>query len=369
MKQPLGVPYDPNGGRVIAMFGIVIGHVAYSFAKFNSFNFNQADVGVIYAIINQPGLFIFIILAGMVQALGKKKIDGVQEYIKFEQSKFLRIMVPYFSVSLATMVFKLLAPGGVIAANEIPGYLVRLVIAPRGGPSAHLWFLYWLMTVFLIWPFLVRFLTHRKVFIILAVLFITAIMPIPWPKDSAGYSFFGLVDIAYHTFLFIFGYWYGTWSRGRLRRPLLALLCSACIFAGTLILHFTVYLPEGVTGQVLRNIIDLTYRMSGALFYIWLTGIIVLKIPRYRRFISKLAFHSYDIYLLHLAFVTHPIVFVVSKLLHPGRSLTYVLSIPLTIVIIFITYKLAKLIRYFPRVAFFVVGSPIKKRLPSARRG
>jgi len=355
--------FDLNGPRGLAAFGIVMGHVAQAFARYRFSHYDNRFILYIGDGFGVPCLFMFMLLAGIANAMMKPPKLELREYLRFERKKFLQLFVPYLSVSLLTLVVKVLAPGKVITLSEAPYSVLYLFLAPRGGPSAHLWFLYWLMSVFVIWPFLKPVITRQRLPFLLAASFLLAIQPIEWPTIGHGdkrYALLGLPTLVQHFPVFVFGYYYGLKVMSRQQHYLRYIILTGIGFAGWMYVFFTYPVPESYGWAVGYRVTYLVGNTCAGLFLLWLVGLIAGQFKKARRITSYLAVRAYDVYLLHLAFAVHPIVFAMSRL-RPDVIGTIALFIVAGIIAWLVSLFMGSAIRRIPILGAVLLGVPMRR--------
>ncbi|MCY2930930.1 MAG: acyltransferase [Planctomycetota bacterium] len=379
MGKTRSLRLDLNAPRVLAIFGIILFHVTQYF-KTHEFPGHQADsTDILGEIISKPALVIFVLLAGIAHAFGTPRLATLQAYLPYVRTKLRQIMLPYLCVSLLSMGVKLAAPGG-RDSGAVGDWLLNMLWVPNGGPAGHLWFLYWLMTIFLFWPLLAPLTTPGRLPFLAGGLFLLAVQPIPLPATHAG-SCFGLANLQRLLPVFVLGVWYGSTMLTRQKRYARVVIVSGSVFAAWLAAYFTwfAFFKEGNQSDqyapaLLFKTGHAVGELSGAIFLLHLSGLAGGLLRRGRKFLGFLACHSFDTYLLHVAFVAHPLVLALSFLarrleLRPGAGAEYVLFFVVAILVSLITPALGAWIRRAPVLPVLLFGEAPRKRTPAPSGG
>lgn len=298
----------------------------------------------------------FMLVAGFVAGLGRK-MPSLARYPSFIWGKFCRLMLPFLAVSLLQGCIKTAA--GIYNAQGFLNAGINSLIAPHGGLAGHLWFLYCLMSIFLVWP-AINSIMHTVFRIpVLVMLVLLAILPIPWPSRT-GSDILGLAQLTWWLPIFALGYLYGDKLLPQKPRKW-TILALMVIVTATLVLHFMVTTPRGLVWDMLHRAIRFLGHLTGGLFIIRFSSLLNLMRNRLRNVLLTLGLYSYDVYLLHVALVGHPLTYLLG-LLHPALIVSRLLSIPMFFAMTFVPVGLGVLIRRIPRLAFVVVGVPMPKK-------
>ena len=382
---------DLDAARAFAAFAVVLLHVTQYFARHGLKHLHPWFANVEQA-TNFLHIPTFMLVAGMVLALYGRPVRNVGEYLRFEWKKVLRLMLPFVSVSLMTLAVKVLAPG--YEVSDTRQKFVNMVLAPRAALAPHLWFLYCLMSVFILWPLVRRLATARTAGVLLAALVVVAILPIPWPEvqraDAAlagdagagqaalaeslrsregadGRPMFGLADVAWYLPIFALGYLYGDrlmkW-RGRGAVTLAAFVAVAAAIA----VHLKVEWPGGAGWETAARAVRFAGYVAGGLFIVGLSGAICAHAQAFGRFLARVGAYTYDVYLLHVALVAHPLVYALAKV-RPGPVDTYVLYILATPATMAIAMAIGWVIRGVPPAGFVMLGVPWRRRARRTQPG
>ncbi|UCD30373.1 MAG: acyltransferase, partial [Planctomycetota bacterium] len=328
------------------------------FEKCNLEHLNPNFLHILIGTVSSIHIPVFMLTAGIVLAMSGSQIRTLADYYRFEYKKFLRLMLPYISISVMQLAIETAAPIGGFPQTRVA--LANMVLIPMQAPAGHLWFLYCLMCIFLIWPIFSSIKTKFLHPILLAGMVMLAILPIPWPKSEAGTFLFGLRELTWFLPMFAVGYWYGLWLVNPNRRNLLPAILAGCACAAAMCYRQLVPLPEDFVGATLWLSIRLAGYIGGGLCILWLCDIINTWTGRICEYLAGIGLRSYDIYLLHVGLVGQPLVFALS-MLHPGMVTTYILFILATIATLLVPMLIGEIIRRIPSLAFIMLGIPIRK--------
>ncbi len=301
----------------------------------------------------------FMLMAGFAAGMSRETVVDLASYIRFAGRKFCRLMLPFLSVSLLTLVIKTTLLGG--TAGRLTFWqgcmaTVDSVLVPRSGIAGHLWFLHCLMLIFLIWPLLQRSIPSRRTSMLLVVLAAASLIPIRWPVDGEGWSWFGLADVVTYLPIFALGFWYRRDAADGWRPRVGHLAAAAAVFIAVLCILVTRPWPS-LDGGMPKRVLTLVAFTSGALMVFWGCGLLDRHAERPAAVLARIGFYSYDIYLLHVIMVGHPLSLLVGRL-RPGVPSVYFWFAAVVLATMLIPMVIGRMIRRFPRLAFIVLGLP-----------
>lgn len=358
---------DWDMARAIAALCVILHHVLQYFPRLGMPFPNAAALRELSLALPYVHMPVFSLLAGAVVAARGRKVRTLGDYAQFERKKFLRLMLPYFSLSILQGTIKLFATAR--GLDEIKNEVLAVFVVPHGGAMPHGWFLYMLMLIFLFWPLIRPVAESRAVPLLLAVLIGVAVWPIAWPlyhrtlvgqPDSTPY--FELHRLSWYLPMFIIGYMYGRhrYSQGRPRG--LAVVLAGVLFALGLLSRLQAILPE--SEDVAFRATKWLASLSGGFFVILFCGWWGSRPGRTQSILAKTGYYSYDIYLFHVI-VGHAMVLALRKL-GAGGTVTYVLVPTVVVASALISWGIGKALRRVPPLAFLVLGVP---RRPMPRAG
>jgi surface polysaccharide O-acyltransferase-like enzyme len=288
----------------------------------------------VYGAIGPMGLPLFVMLSG---ALLLDKSKGDEPMRVFFKKRFNRIGLPMIFWTIFYFVWSF-AHGTAVTINSI----LQGVIS---GSYNHLWFLYLLIGLYLVTPFLrvlVNHLDQRKFFYLLAICFVgTIIVPI--------LQYF---ETAYNPVMFILTGWVGYFLLGRfllgVKMPNKWILVGAVTF-GVAVSIFGTFQVMAVAGQsyatAMHESLSFNFIIASAAMFLLLTAIPASKIQTHsliNRLIGWISRNTLPIYLLHI------VVFEIFEYNYLGveisvHSMNPIVSIPL---LALVTFVLTSLIVY-----------------------
>ena len=353
---------DVDIARAIAQFIVVLNHIPQYFQRYHLDHLDSTMCRWILTGVNYLHMPTFMLVAGYVLAGGRDDTVGLGGYWRFERKKLCRLILPFLSISLMTLAIKMVLPGD--SARGVGASLIGMVTAPRSGVAPHLWFLWCLMSIFLVWPLVRRVTPEHLLPWVWVGLIVLAVWPIPWPTDAHGSSVLGLSDLAWYLPMFMLGYL----CRQR-RREVSTFGSKVAVVAGALALAAMVVVaqtdgPALPGGDLTVSAIRFAGHMAGGLCVLSVAGLIAARTVRPRALLAGVGRRSYDIYLLHVALVGHPLVLVISRL-HPGPVMTYVYFAVALVVTMFLPIGIGELIRRVPPLAYVMLGVPVRRALVS----
>lgn len=175
---------------------VVFGHSHYSSGDSNAV-YNTIN-GFIY-VFHMP---LFFWIAGFLflnSSVQKPKIDGLA-YLKWIGNKALRLLVPYFVLSIIFVFPKYYVENGNFGG--IGMYLVHSLYMPRQSVWGHFWFLPVLFNMYVLFGFLKMVLNSKNEILIVLILFVLSVVLYFMPIDS---EILGLTDLRKLTVFFMIG--------------------------------------------------------------------------------------------------------------------------------------------------------------------
>jgi len=345
--------------RAIAALCVILYHVLQYFPRLGMPFPDAAAMKELVLVLPYIHMPAFCLLAGTMLGVGGKNVRTLGDYGRFERKKFLRLILPYLSLSILQGAIKLFATAR--GLDEIRNEVLAVFIVPHGGAMPHGWFLYMLMLIFLFWPLLRPVVDSKAMPLLLTVLVGIAVWPIAWPlyyrtvggqPDSTPY--FELHRLSWYLPMFVIGYLYGrhAWSQ---RRPrVLAVVLAGGIFALGLLSRHPAFLPESET--VAFRAVKWVASLSGGFFVILLCGWWSERPGREPSILIKAGYYSYDIYLFHVI-VGHALVMALRKAGMSG-AVTYVLVPGVVVTSALISWGIGQALRRVRPLAFLLLGLP-----------
>lgn len=159
--------------KALCIIAVVLGH-------FNPSSTTEAWDRVTY-FLNSFHMPLFMFASGMLFSYGRKNVS----YLTFLRGKLKRIAVPYLITSVAIILIKLSAQTFVSVDHSVePFSLVRMFWYPSA--AYHLWFLWVLMTIFLIVPL---FKSKKSVYALTGLALILHFLPVEFPSIFCLFMF------------------------------------------------------------------------------------------------------------------------------------------------------------------------------------
>jgi peptidoglycan/LPS O-acetylase OafA/YrhL len=346
---------DIDIARAVAIFTIVLHHIPQYFVRYDFDYFPPELASNIISTVSFVNVPTFMLIAGIVLGFSYPRIRSLKNYWQFEYRKLCRLMLPFIAVSLMQLTIKVMLFGD--TKLQIPAQLIAMVLTPIKGPAPHLWFLYVLMTIFLIWPLFGKLTTTKLIPFLWAAFFVIAVLPVQWP------NYFKINGLIGYLPIFTLGYWYSTSSLNRRHYGWPAVIIAGILVVSARLGCHVIPRTEGYCWAVLYNAVRLSGSTCGALFVFWLCGIVCQLNNRISKALATAGLYSYDIYLLHVALIAHPLMLILSRTVHPGIFMTWVLFIITSLITMIAPIFIGKMIRLLPPLAFVMLGVPIKRKV------
>jgi fucose 4-O-acetylase-like acetyltransferase len=154
---------------ILRGIGITLVVVGHSFPAQSLNNFFYRFINDFIYLFHMP---LFFVISGFFA--GKIfTISGIREYGSFVKTKFLRLMVPYFAVTMIAIPFKFMLNDFALRTMHLSHLLRNLFIYPWENPILFFWFLYTLFGIFVLAPLIKKLPS----IIILMIFFITYLLP------------------------------------------------------------------------------------------------------------------------------------------------------------------------------------------------
>jgi peptidoglycan/LPS O-acetylase OafA/YrhL len=350
---------DFDIARFFAAFAVVTHHISQYSSRYHIGTFSPKFGDSLVEIVSFIHIPTFMLISGMLTSASETRVHGLNDYFRFEGKKFCRLMLPFLSISMLHLAIKAVTPTEVLSKGTTA--LANTLLTPNSGAAGHLWFLYCLMSIFLIWPLLNPLVSGKTYAILFSVLLALAILPIHWPLAQNGQSLFGLSSLFWYLPIFMIGCCYHPRSHDVHKYALQGIVIAGFVLTASILIHFFVSWPQDFLFLAIRNAIRMAGLISAAFFVLWLSGIISKHTNLLTKSLIIAGFYSYDIYLLHVALAGHPLCYAISKL-HPGNITTYALFVALIFATMIIPMGIGWLIRRVPSLAFVMLGVPMRKR-------
>lgn len=346
--------------RIIAAFLVILEHMLQFFPRFGMNFFHEDFSRECIYVLKSIHISVFITIAGILIGLSRRQIDGIDSYLQFEHKKFLRLMLPYFSISVLQLLVKVFVPGR--GCTEVPSAILGTFVSPHSGGMPHGWYLMTLMTIFLLWPLLKPLADGRAWWTLLAGLITLAVLPIPWPEFQGAivsWPYFELNRTTWYLPIFAVAYWYGRYMFEHKEPGLRVVVTGAAVFFIALLGYRFTSWPGGFSWCSLARMVKWLACLSSGFCVVWMCRFCCRKPGKIKRWLSTAGLYSYDVYLLHVI-VGHALVLALSRL-HPGGVMIYTLVGVMGILTLIVSMGIGQIIRRSDFLAFVILGEPRKK--------
>jgi acyltransferase len=318
--------YEVNLIKGIAILLVCIGHAATS-----SFLPRPITYEVIVQFIYAFHMPLFFVVSGFL-SIKSFDMNLRKDYIKFVKNKFIRLGVPFITISLFTNVLMVLMKG--LINKEISTSIFEMFKItfsyPENGVMGALWFLYTLFIVSIITPLLGKF--SWKVIMIIGIL-----LNIFIPQNI---SFLALNRVSF----FLIYYFIGMYIRKiyELKNSInYKSNVYIDIFSVVIIAIYSVLIAkEIVVNQFVINIYKFICGILGIILAIDFT-LFIKKYNNLKLIFNKLGEHSMDIYIFSWFFQVLSMIFITKILKIDNYSIFFIsnfivgsLSLPFSIFII-----------------------------------
>lgn len=276
--------------RVLACFLVVLLHVSSEYVVGNIENYNfQFTVGNFYDSISRICVPLFVMLSGAFLLENPKN----KNFTNFYKKSLSKIGIPTFSWSLIYVVYSyIIGIGGEIIINKPFNYLSPIKNWILGKPFYHLWYLYMIIGLYILTPLIIRLKedikekTFFKISIILLILSIAI---------SAYSSLIWLIQFIIYLGYFMIGSSLKNYFMKKTFNLKISILIS--ILSGISIFFITEYFVKyNLFNKTLYFYGNLTpFVILGSIF----TFITFLNLKIENNLFSNLAYHSFNIYLIH----------------------------------------------------------------------
>jgi len=348
---------DLDIARAVAVFLVLVFHITQYFGKCG-FDFpGPVLTSFLLCSLGSIHIPVFMLVAGTVLALSGRQVGTPKEYGSFVRGKVLRIMLPYVSITVLHLPIMILTPDkGLDRAAVVT---LNMLIEPMAGPAGHLWFLYALMSMFLVWPFFAKVRSRKVQFGLFLGMIALAIFSPPLLAYWELRPLFGFHEFRWFLPMFFFGYWYGGYAIRREGGGIALILIVGSVWAVSVAALVWVQWPTGFAWVITRRMVAWLGYLTGGLFVIWLCNVVDRWRSPIRAHLLMVGQRAYDVYLLH-AVLAQSLVFLLSKL-EPSTLVSGVVFCALPFIVLCVTLGIGQLIRCWPRAGFVVLGDVPRK--------
>jgi len=306
----------------IAIIGLIIWHTYHTPLPL----INKSFSDLLWRIFSEYAMPLFMFASGFLFGFSRKEISSPSDYVHFIKTKFKRLMVPYFAVwaiyVTAEFTAEFLSNFTSLHYHVDRNIWTYILLNPIKGRALHLWFIYQLFIVFLLFPILRKVIHNASVLFLLT--WVLWLFPIP------GSEIFDFVNLRIFIFFFSFGYFYSHCNFQKIN----AYATVLCLLALVLFAAFSLNL-RSITVQLdayVVNIDKFNYFMgilkkflAVACFYLFSVVVKNYKNPLVYA-LKYLGLYSMVIYLFHHIALGLMRAFFIN-VLHVGESMHVIASI------------------------------------------
>lgn len=327
--------------RLIALILVVLGHSTASYTKswVYSANLNSNLYNFLSIYVSSFHLLVFVFASGLTYAYKQKSGHAYSSYLILIKKKFNRLILPYFFIGSLYMI-----PIGMLLniSRYNKSYLVNLRDFILGYSNGHLWYLFMLFDVFLVYYFIEKKLTSRKNIIIITIFLIILKMISKQIPDffeiNSMMNYLIIFHLGYCTYLY--RYKISLLTRNILKKHnVITLISSILTISLILLIKSNIPYIYGVTSFI-YSIIDIIICIIGIVQVYSL--ILIINKSKYLDYVKKINKYNFNIYLLH-----EPIIFIIlSYLLSLNVNPTIIVLLCFSLSII-ISILILKVYYYF----------------------
>lgn len=284
--------------RVFAIFIVVLGHsmIVYS-STWNTFElrvgsnfFNNLKI---YIDVFQMPLFIFV--SGYLYHFSRIELDRYKRKSRFIMNKFIRLLIPYFSVAILYVIpIRLLIEYKEYQGNNFLELIFNNVFL--GNDIGHLWFLPTLFTIFILFYFFEHFISMLPFF--LGTLFFIGV--------SVVSGFFPAIFFIQQTLNYLLYFYIGYKIRelvqnGKYRDNNLVFICLTIIQFVGIVFSVLTRNQDFILLNGMSIVLDKVGSLSSVLFFYFLLSKFSSNYPKITesKGIKYFDKESFQIYLFH----------------------------------------------------------------------
>ena len=310
--------------KAFACFLVVLGHLLQSLQKANLDNYTQITDFIDWFIylFHMP---LFMCMSGFLYCKSKKEFTW-ENYKKFEKKKIINLLVPYITFYLVFILINVIFSGSV---NNKRG--IEDVLNIFNNPMPPYWFLYALLSIFLLIPLVEKMLKHNKQQIF-SLLIILKVISIFWKsKIYLINSFMG------YAIYFYFGSFIKEKSGLENQKQIIKNIIMTMFY---IIMAIVLYKYKTVCNAKLLGIINIIFAVIG----IYISINLFRNVDKFK-ILDTFKSYTFQIYLTHTIFAAG-IRIVLLKLGNTSYVIHFVLGILASIYIPVMMSIISKKIKY-----------------------
>lgn len=228
---------------------------------------------------------LFMLLAGFLFQNSVERRQKTLRIIPFIKKKFLRLMVPYFFLSLCIAILNLILQQFIRVKQQVTcAYFIKMCYENIGGSATFLWFLYTLFLIFIIAIVFVRIPKGQYLLLFLACIFHFLPLPSALYMDAVG------------TYLIYFVT--GTYVYKSFRETDFVSYKKILLFICSFILSYIVL--QNISSPFLRSLVTCLCGLSACMVILYVSYVCIKWNNLFIRALRIVGNYSSYIYLLHM---------------------------------------------------------------------
>ena len=264
--------------KAFACLLVVIGHLLMSLRAIDNYR-NVTDFIVWFIYLFHMPLFMF--LSGILYHK-QTNISTLKDYKTFEFKKIINLAIPYVTFYSITMILSMIFSNSVNTPKGLDEWIGII-----NNPMAPYWFLYALLSIFIIVPLLEKLFKNNKniVLFIFAILKIISIFIIP--------NIYFIKSIMMYGFYFYLGAFIKIDEKNDNNKNYLIIMLPLLFF----ILAIVFYLFKGVINGIIIKYIEILFAIAGIFVVTYL-----FKYVNKSKFFDTYKKYTLHIFLMHTIF-------------------------------------------------------------------
>lgn len=266
--------------KAFACFLVVLGHLLQSLQKANLDAHTSITLFINFFIylFHMP---LFMCMSGFLYCQKNEKFT-FEKYKKFEHKKIINLLIPYVTFYLLFIGINMLFARSV---NRVRG--IEDILNIFNKPMAPYWFLYSLLSIFIVVPLIEKIFKYNKIRIFICFVFLKIL------------SFLGKTNIYFidtimaYAIYFYFGAFVNKESRNKKNKS----VTNVFLVIGYVVLSLIYYKYADWCSQIVLQSINLFFAVSG----IWIC-IRIFREINLSYFLNSFKKYTFQIYLTHTIF-------------------------------------------------------------------
>ena len=262
--------------KAFACLLVVVGHLLFSLRSIDNYStVTEFIIWFIY-LFHMP---LFMCLSGLIYHK-KAKISSINEYKEFEFKKIINLLIPYFTFYCITMFLNMLFSNSVNTPKGIAEW-----IGVFNNPISPYWFLYALLSIFIIVPIIEKMLNHNKIFVMMFFVAIK-IISIIWTPNI-----YFIKSIMQQGIYFYLGVYISDEKNNN--KPFFTCFLLLCY----MIIAFLVYNKKSIINGYVFEILRIGFAVVGTVIMIN-----IFKLLSKLKMLDTFKMYTFQIFLMHTIF-------------------------------------------------------------------